>query len=64
MNILWTLVNLALDGPAVRAALEGRIEEAQRIRKQMWEEAKVRAHLPWLHSRDSAMFLACAVSLT
>jgi len=34
-------VHLALDGPAVRASLEGRIEEAQRVRKQMWEEAKV-----------------------
>ena len=41
MNILWTLVNLALDGPTVRAALEARTEEAQRIRKQMFEEAKV-----------------------
>jgi len=34
-------VLLALDGPAVRASLEGRIEEAQRVRKQMWEEAKM-----------------------
>ncbi len=34
-------MHLALDGPAVRASLEGRIEEAQRVRKQMWEEAKV-----------------------
>ncbi|KAL3160990.1 hypothetical protein ABBQ38_009379 [Trebouxia sp. C0009 RCD-2024] len=41
VNILWTLVNLALDGPSVRAALEARTEEAQRIRKQMFEEAKV-----------------------
>ena len=41
VNILWTLVNLALDGPTVRAALEARTEEAQRIRKQMFEEAKV-----------------------
>ena len=34
-------MHLALDGPAVRASLDGRIEEAQRVRKQMWEEAKV-----------------------
>jgi len=46
VSILLTLVHLALDGPAVRASLEGRIEEAQRIRKQMWEEAKV---LVFLH---------------
>ena len=42
VNVLRTLAHLALDGPTVRASLEGRIEEAQRIRKQMWEEAKVR----------------------
>jgi len=41
VNVLRTLVHLALDGPAVRASLDGRIEEAQRVRKQMWEEAKV-----------------------
>lgn len=49
VNILWTLVHLALDGPAVRSALEGRIEEAQRIRKQMWEEAKVHSSIAHLH---------------
>lgn len=38
---LKTLVHMALDGPAVRATLEARIEEGQRIRKQMFEEAKV-----------------------
>lgn len=32
---------MAIDGPAVRATLEARIEDSQRIRKQMFEEAKV-----------------------
>lgn len=41
VGILRTLVHLALDGPAVRASLESRIEETQRVRKQMFEEAKV-----------------------
>ena len=48
VDILWTLMNLALDGPAVRAALEARTEEAQRIRKQMWEEARVPTSNPLL----------------
>lgn len=41
VNVLRTLTHMALDGPAVRAALDGRIEEAQRIRKQMYEDAKI-----------------------
>ena len=60
MNILWTLVNLALDGPAVRAALEGRTEEAQRIRKQMWEEARVPTCNSPLHCRHTHLPVACA----
>ena len=47
VNVLRTLTHLALDGPAVRAALDGRIEEAQRIRKQMYEDAKVSSHPCW-----------------
>lgn len=42
VGTLKTLVHMALDGPAVRATIEARIEESQRIRKQMFEEAKVR----------------------
>ena len=41
VDVLRTLTHLALDGPAARAALDGRIEEAQRVRKQMFEDAKV-----------------------
>lgn len=47
VNILWTLINLALDGPAVRSTLDSRTEEAQRIRKQMWEEARVTINSPF-----------------
>lgn len=39
------LVHLALDGPSARAFLDGRLEEAQRVRKLMWEDAKV-PHTP------------------
>lgn len=46
VNILWTLMNLALDGPTVRSTLDSRTEEAQRIRKQMWEEARVIINSP------------------
>ena len=42
VELLCTLVHMAIDGPSVRAAIETRSEEAQRIKKQMWEEAKVR----------------------
>ena len=59
VNILWTMVNLALDGPTVRAALEGRTEEAQRIRKQMWEEARVIISEPFLHRCCTHLSLAC-----
>ena len=41
LDVLQTLVHAALEGPSVRLCLEHRLEEAQRIRKQMWEEAKV-----------------------
>ena len=60
VNILWTLMNLALDGPTVRAALEGRTEEAQRIRKQMWEEARVTTSNPVVHCCHAHLTLACA----
>ena len=39
---LSALVHLALEGPSVRACLDGRLEEAQRVRKLMWEDAKAR----------------------
>ncbi len=35
------LMHLALDGPSVRTCLDSRLEEAQRVRKAMWDEAKV-----------------------
>jgi WSTF, HB1, Itc1p, MBD9 motif 1 len=41
VSILSTLVHLALDGPSVRATLEQRLEEVARVRRFMWEEAKV-----------------------
>lgn len=40
MALSW-LCHLAVDGPTVRAKLELRGEESQRIRKQLWEDAKV-----------------------
>lgn len=63
VNILWTLVNLALDGPAVRAALEARTEEAQRIRKQMWEEAKVSPCKPMFSPLPEMWFGALTLCL-
>ena len=63
VNILWTLVNLALDGPTVRAALEGRTEEAQRIRKQMWEEAKVSVGTPQAHHYYTRLSFICKAVL-
>ena len=41
LGILGALVQLALDGPSVRAALEAKLEEAARVRKAMAEDAKV-----------------------
>ncbi len=41
LAILGALMQLALDGPSVRAALEGKLEEAARVRKAMAEDAKV-----------------------
>ena len=42
LGMLGALVQLALEGPSARAALEGRLEEAARVRKAMAEDAKVR----------------------
>lgn len=41
MAALVALVHLALDGHSVRACLDSRLEEAQRVRKAMWDDAKV-----------------------
>ena len=41
LAILGALMQLALDGPSVRAALEGKLEEAARVRKAMAEAVKV-----------------------
>ncbi|KAL0041481.1 hypothetical protein WJX79_004991 [Trebouxia sp. C0005] len=54
VNCLKMLVHLALDGPAVRASLDGRIEEAQRVRKQMWEEAKIEKRLRQQEAAEKA----------
>lgn len=44
---LVALMHLALDGPSIRTCLDGRLEETARVRKAMWDEAKVRrAPLP------------------
>ena len=40
-TILAALTHLTLDGPTLRNTLEARQEEASRVRKQMWEEARV-----------------------
>ena len=49
--ILAALTHLTLDGPTMRNTLEARQEEASRVRKQMWEEARV-GPKPFLHARD------------
>ena len=41
LGILGALLQLALEGPSARASLEGRLEEAARVRKAMQEDAKV-----------------------
>jgi hypothetical protein len=41
ISVLCMLCHMVIDGPSVRAALEARVEEAGRIRKQMFEDAKV-----------------------
>ena len=46
LGILGALVQLALDGPSVRAALEAKLEEAARVRKAMAEDAKVGQRFP------------------
>jgi len=44
---LVALMHLALDGPSIRTCLDARLEETARVRKAMWDEAKVqRAPLP------------------
>lgn len=42
LDILATLVACVLEGPTLRACLDMRLEENQRIRRQMFEEARVR----------------------
>lgn len=42
LGILGALLQLALEGPSARTSLEGRLEEAARVRKAMQEDAKVR----------------------
>lgn len=42
VEILSTLVQLALESPSARMVMEERVNAAARIRKQMWEEARVR----------------------
>jgi hypothetical protein len=43
MAALVALVHLALEGPSVRNCLDARLDEAQRVRKAMWDDAKVTA---------------------
>lgn len=59
------LMHLALDGPSVRTCLDGRLEEAQRVRKAMWDEAKARRPLPasllsLIFPSASSLALLCA----
>lgn len=46
LHVLGLLVRAVLDGPTLRACLDMRIEETQRIRKQMFEEARVSCATP------------------
>ncbi len=41
VEILTALVQMALDSPSARIIMEERVAAAARIRKQMWEEARV-----------------------
>lgn len=68
-TILAALTHLTLDGPTIRNTLEARQEEASRIRKQMWEEARVDS-IPLtfcsciFQSHESGRFLLCCTSCT
>ena len=41
LTIMAALTHLMIEGPTLRNTLEARLEEAGRVRKQMWEEARV-----------------------
>ena len=40
--MLTSLVHLTVDGPTIRNNLELRLEEQGKVRKKMWEDARVR----------------------
>ncbi len=47
-SALSLLVHTLLDRPTIRSQLEYRRDEADRVRKQLWEEARVRGRCWWL----------------
>ena len=48
------LMHLVLDGPAVRACLDARLDEAARVRKLMWDEAKADSKQKQVEGADRA----------
>jgi hypothetical protein len=48
LAMLSALCHLALDTPSIKEVLEQRLEEQGRIKKQAWEEARVRVWLRFL----------------
>lgn len=60
LAILATLVAAVLDSPSLRACLEMRLEENQRIRRQMFEEARVPPPRPILCNAPAE---ACSILL-
>lgn len=47
-------MHLVLDGPAVRACLDARLDEVARVRKLMWDEAKADSKQKQVETADRA----------
>lgn len=56
LAMLSALCHLALDTPSIKEVLEQRLEEQGRIKKQAWEEARVRVWLRFVEIRFDLWF--------
>ncbi|KAK9835073.1 hypothetical protein WJX81_008591 [Elliptochloris bilobata] len=54
VGILTQLMHLVLDGPAVRACLDARLDEVARVRKLMWDESKADSKQKQVEAADRA----------